>query len=207
VATAVGLLVAFDAVDAYTALDPGRWPWQLYLIACLIATIRYIRQRRPEPERHVLRVHHIVFLLVPLLVVANGLTPYLELKTAYGWNMYANLRTVDGDSNHFVIRSTVPLTDEQADLVEIISTDDPGLAGYADNQYALTWTQLRTYLSDRPDVRITYVRGNATVSLQHASDRPELVEPVPIWREKLLLFRAVDLSSPERCRPLFGPVR
>ena len=30
------------------------------------------------------------------LVVANGLTPYLELKTAYGFNMYANLVTVAG---------------------------------------------------------------------------------------------------------------
>ena len=207
VPTTVGLLVALDAVDARTALDLGWWPWHLYLIACLVATLRYLRQRRPEPERGALRVHHAVFLLVPLLVVANGLTPYLELKTAYGWNMYANLRTVDGDSNHFVVRSTLPLTDEQADLVRIISTDDPGLALYAANDYALTWTQLRSYLSDRPGVRITYARGNATVALVHAADRPELVEPIAIWREKLLLFRAVDLDSPERCVPLFGPAR
>ena len=207
VPTTVGLLVALDAIDAVGALDLGWWPWNLYLIACLVATLRYLRQRRPEPERGALRVHHVVFLLVPLLVVANGLTPYLELKTAYGWNMYANLRTVDGDSNHFVVRSTLPLTDEQADLVRIISTDDPGLNLYAQNDYALTWTQLRSYLADRPGVRITYARGNATVALVHASDQPELVEPVPVWREKLLLFRAVDLESPERCVPLFGPAR
>ena len=53
-------------------LDLGWWPWHLYLIACLVATLRYLRQRRPEPERGALRVHHAVFLLVPLLVVANG---------------------------------------------------------------------------------------------------------------------------------------
>ena len=41
------------------------------------------------------------------LVVANGLTPYLELKTAYGFNMYANLVTVAGESNHFVVRDTL----------------------------------------------------------------------------------------------------
>lgn len=33
-------------------------------------------------------------LLVPVLVVFNGLTPYLELKTGFGWNMHSNLRTV-----------------------------------------------------------------------------------------------------------------
>jgi hypothetical protein len=207
VPTVVGLLVAADVVDARTALDLGWWPWQLYAIACLVATVRYLRQRRPQPEAGMLRPHHVLFLLVPLLVVANGLTPYTEVKTGYGWNMYANLRTVDGDSNHFVIRQTVPLTDEQADLVRIISTDDPGLGLYADRGYALTWTQLRIYLSDHPDVRITYARGNERVALRHAADRPELVEPVPLWREKLLLFRAVDLESPERCVPLFGPAR
>jgi hypothetical protein len=45
------------------------------------------------------------------------------------------------------------------------------------------------------------------VALHRASDDPELVEPLPEWREKLQLFRAVDLSSPERCVPAFGPAR
>lgn len=207
VPAAVGVLVAVDAVDAGTALDLGWWPWHLYSLLCIVATLRYLRQRRPEPEPGALRPHHVAFLLVPLLVVANGFTPYTEVKTGYGWNMYANLRTVDGDSNHFVIRRTVPLTDEQADLVRIISTDDPGLAQYGERGYALTWTQVRIYLSDHPDVRITYARGNEVVAVRRASDRPALVESVPVWREKLLLFRSVDLSSPERCAPAFGPAR
>lgn len=204
---AVGVVVAVDAMDARTALDVGWWSWQVYWLVCIVATLRYLRQRRPRPEPGALRPHHVAFLLIPLLVVANGLTPYTEVKTGYGWNMYANLRTVDGDSNHFVIRSTLPLTDEQADLVRIISTDDPGLDRYAERRYALTWTQARIYLSEHPEVRIAYARGNEVVALRHAADRPELVEAVPLWREKLLLFRAVDLSSPERCVPVFGPAR
>ena len=179
----------------------------------IVATLRYLDQRR-RPRPATLRPHHAVFLLVPLLVVANGLTPYLELKTGFGWNMYANLRTVDGDSNHLIVRRTLPLTDEQADLVEIVDTDDPGLVRYGAHGYALTWTQLRTYLADHPDVRITYAAGQrARGAARHASDRPELVAPVPVWQEKLLLFRAVDLESPERCVPvvrartLTGPVR
>ena len=104
-------------------------------------------QRPASDPRSALRPHHVaVPRWCPLLVFANGLTPYLELKTGYGWNMYANLRTVDGESNHLVVRRTLPLTDEQADLVRIIATDDPGLAAYEVRDYALTWQQFRIYL-------------------------------------------------------------
>ena len=58
------------------------------------------------------------------VVVANGLTPYLELKTAYGFNMYANLVTVAGESNHFVVRDTLPLTDVQDHLLSVVETED-----------------------------------------------------------------------------------
>jgi len=202
-----GLAVAADLLEPRTALDLGWWPWQVWAVACVVATLRYLGQRPPAPAPSSLRPHHALFLLVPLLVVGNGLTPYLELKTGFGWNMYANLRTVDGDSNHFIVRRTLPLTDEQADVVRIISTDDPGLASYAARDYALTFTQLRIYLAAQPDVRLTYERRGARVSVQRAGDRPELVAPVPTWREKLQLFRAIDERSPERCVPTFGPAR
>jgi hypothetical protein len=205
--TLAGLAVAFDVLDPRQALLVGWWPWQLCAVALIGASLRFLDQRPPAPLAGALRPGHVAFLLVPLLVVANGLTPYLEVKTAYGWNMYANLRTVDGDSNHLVVRRTVPLTDAQADLVHIADTDDPGLAAYEHQDYALTWQQLRVYLSEHPDVRIRYRRGSAHVSLAHASDDPELVEPLPLWQEKLQLFRAVDQRSPERCRPTFGPAR
>ena len=151
VPAAVGLLVAADAVDAAACAGA-----RLVAVAALLSSPASSRRcaisasgaRRPSAARSGRTTSS--SLLVPLLVVANGLTPYLEVKTAYGWNMYANLRTVDGDSNHFVVRSTLPLTDEQADLVRIISTDDPGLTLYAEGGYALTWTQLRIYLSDLP---------------------------------------------------------
>ena len=203
----VGLGVVLERFDANEALELGWASWQLCIVAVVVATVRYLGQRPPAPLTRALRPHHAAFLLVPLLVVGNGLTPYLELKTGYGWNMYANLRTVDGESNHLVLRRTLPLTDKQADLVRIISTDDPGLARYATQDYALTWRQLRTYLADRPEVRITYERAGSTFALARAGDLPELVEPVPAWREKLQLFRAIDLQDPERCVPAFGPAR
>jgi hypothetical protein len=202
---AAALLVALDALDAHQALLVGWWPWQVFAVAAVAATVTFLRQHR-APAADPLRPHHALFALVPLLVVLNGLTPYLELKTGYGWNMYANLRTVDGDSNHLIVRRTLPLTDEQADPVEILSSSDPELQRYTDG-YALTWRQLRTYLARHPDVAITYRRAGATVALHRADERPELVEAQPAWREKVQLFRAIDLREPTRCVPTFGPAR
>lgn len=202
----VGLLVVLDALRVDVARDVGWLPFQVYAAATISAAITYLRQHRTAAQVR-LRPHHALFAVVPLLVVANGLTPYLELKTGYGWNMYANLRTVDGESNHFVVRRTLPLTDEQADVVEIIRSSSPELQSYARTGYGLTWRQLRMYLSRHPEVAITYQRGNKVVGLHRAADDPELVAPVPGWREKVQLFRAVDLEEPERCVPTWGPAR
>jgi hypothetical protein len=202
----VGLLVVLDGLRVDLARDVGWLPFQVYAAATIVATATYLRQHR-TPAIVRLRPHHVLFALVPLLVVANGLTPYLEVKTGYGWNMYANLRTVDGESNHFIVRRTVPLTDEQADVVEIIRSSSPELEDYARTGYGLTWRQLRMYLSRHPDVSITYQRGHKVVGLHRAADDPELVAAVPEWREKVQLFRAVDLEDPVRCVPLWGPAR
>lgn len=201
------LLVALDVLTRDDALEAGWWPWQAASIVLIVAVLRFVwcPLARSEPSRLV--PHHVLFAVVPVLVVLNGLTPYLELKTGFGWNMYANLRTVDGETNHLIVPRTLALTDVQADVVEIVSTDDPALAGYGDRRYGLTWQQLRSYLSRHPDVQLTYRLHGELVTLERASDDPELVSPLPLWQEKLQLFRAVDLQSPERCVPAFGPAR
>jgi hypothetical protein len=198
--TLVGLLVAVDALSADGAMDVGWWLWQLAAVGTIAVTIRLLRQA-PGSSAVRLLPYHPLYALVPLLVVANGLAPYLELKTADAWNGYSNLATVDGDTNHLVLPRTVPVTDEQADLVHILDTNDPLLSAYRTKGLAMTWDELRDRLSERPEVSITYRRGARLVALEHASDDPELVAPRPLWREKLLPFRPVDLADPERCEP------
>ncbi|MFL6204135.1 MAG: hypothetical protein ACJ739_02175 [Acidimicrobiales bacterium] len=207
VAVLAGLNVVFDSVTPHRALVLGWTPWQVYAVGLLVAVVLYLRQRPAVPDPQALRVGHVVFLLLPLVVVANGLTPYLELKTGYAWNMYANLRTVDGETNHYLVPRTFPLTDVQADLVEILDSDDPVLVAYGQADRVLPWMTLRSYLSDHPRTRLSYHRGNATVSVAHAYEDPELVRPLPLWQEKLQLFRAVDDAPPEDCQPTFGAAR
>lgn len=144
-------------------------------------------------------------LLAPALALLNGLTPYLEIKTAYGWNMYANLRTVGGESNHFLVRATLPLTSAQKDLVRVLASSDPGLRYYADAGYDLTWDRFRDYLSRRPDASVTYRYRGEIVHVARAGAVPGLAVPLPEWRRRLLLHRAVDASGTERCLTGFGP--
>jgi hypothetical protein len=206
------LLVAVAVLDrpqgaASRLLSAGHLLWRVYALVMLVAVVRYVLTERPVAVPGALRVASPMLLVVPLLVVANGLTPYLEVKTAYGWNMYANLRTVDGETNHYLVPRTLPLTNVQSDIVTIVASDDPVLRGYGSADYALTFRELRIYLSKHPSVGLTYVRHDERITVAHASDRPELVEPVPVWQDKLFLFRAVDLREHERCVPAFGPAR
>lgn len=142
--------------------------------------------------------------VVVLLTVVNGLTPYTEIKTAYSFNMYANLVTSQGESNHYVVRSTWPLRDGYEGPVEIIESSDDGLEAYRDEGYLVAYPQLRRYLSTRPDVGLTYRRDGEVTVLAQVSLRPELVDPGPWWW-RFFPLRAIDTRNPPLCQAAFLP--
>jgi hypothetical protein len=206
------LLVAVAVLDrpqgaASRLLSAGHLLWRVYALVMLVAVVRYVLTERPVAVPGALRVASPMLLVVPLLVVANGLTPYLEVKTAYGWNMYANLRTEGGKTNHLIVPRTFQLTHVLDDVVRIDATSDAALRSYTAAGYGLAFRQLRAYLARHPDVSLTYTRHGRQTSVAHAADDPRLVDPLPTWQEKLFLFRAVDLQRRERCMPAFGPAR
>lgn len=144
-------------------------------------------------------------LVVPALVVLNGLLPYFELRTGYVYTMYSNLRMVDGKSNHLIVRSSFPLVNRQANLVKVVASSDQGLGLYATSNYLLPWDSFRAYLAENPDVAVTYERGGQNYVINRASDYPELVILPPLLARKLLAMRAVDGSVEPRCQDAFLP--
>jgi hypothetical protein len=136
------------------------------------------------------------------LTFLNGLTPYTEVKTAYGFNMYANLQTAGGESNHFLIRRTLTVRDGYEGPVAIVSSSDRGLEEYARLQYLVAYPQLRQYLSTRPDVSLTYVRDGETIRLGRAADQPDFTARGPWWW-RFLPLRAIDRLTPPRCQDIF----
>ena len=99
--------------------------------------------------------------VVVATVVANGISPYLEIKTVGSFNMYANLVTVAGDTNHLVVRRTLHLRDAQNDLLEVVESNDPALGTYAEKGYLVPEPNLLDYLARHPEVEVVVRDGDA----------------------------------------------
>lgn len=139
--------------------------------------------------------------LVALVAVLNGLTPYTEVKTAYSFNMYANLVTAGGESNHFIFRRTLPLRSGYALPIEIIKSSDPGLEAYQDEGYLIAEPQFRRYLADHPDVSVTFQHAGSMVILDPGSES-RYNDPGPWWW-RFFPLRAIDTRNPPRCQAAF----
>lgn len=181
--------------------------WIACDLAVLLLVLRFLRRPNlgPVTARAARQPSPALLLVVPALAVLNGLSPYLELKSGYGWNMYSNLDTVNGQTNHLLVPRTMALSKVQGDLVRIEATDDPGLGLYVTERYDIPFRQLRAYLSSRPGVSLVYQRAGQRRIADPAANDPELVRPVPDWEQKVQPFRAVDRSKPSRCQPTFLP--
>lgn len=159
-------------------------------------------------------------LVVPVLAVLNGLTPYVGVKTGNSWNMYSNLETADGYENGLLVPVVWRWTHRQDDLVRIIGSSDPVLDGYARNGYLVPMTNLRDYLSRSGPVSLRFVRleaadggaesgaaNGSVVQVDDSSAAPELSRPLSSWERRLFAYRVVDTEQPARCQDSYLPLR
>jgi hypothetical protein len=134
---------------------------------------------------------------VPALLVFDGLTPYLGLKTETAFAMYSNLRTEGDETNHLIWRHRLDLADYQRDLVRIIDSNDDVLEADAKLGPEVPYYTIRKRVADlvrsgKHGIRVTYVRGGNTIRLDRAETVPELAA-MPSWLErKTLRFRTID---------------
>lgn len=207
-----GLVAAAVAVVAVAG--PDRWEvvrplrqvgvavWMALGVGVLVMVVLAIRDEPGGDDRPLVgSLTSRWLMVVPFVALLNGLTPYLEVKTGVGWNMYANLSVVDGDSNHYVVRAGLPLTDGHGRLVRIIETDDAGLTFYA-RGWLLPERQLLDYLADRDGVSATGIVDGQRLTYQGGDGGAR-----PTWQQKFQVFRAVDPVGPTACQPAFGPAR
>ena len=214
----VGLLVAVDAGRRRRPRSTvGWWPWQLYAVACVVATAalpapataRRRRAARSSP-------HHMLFAAraAPRGRQRAHAVPRAEdrLRLEHVRQPPHGRRRLEPlpRPRHLPAhrRAGRPRADRRTrrsrPLGPLRATTATRLTGAAAH---LPRPSTRTCGS--PTARGSAAGGRCA----HASDDPELVEPVPAWREKLLLFRAVDLRvagalrAHVRARTLTGPVR
>jgi hypothetical protein len=212
-ATVTGLVLVAQWIGrgelAYFVFSEGRmFIWYVFDATIVLGVAMWLARHRGQAlERpFALRGNGPIWLaVIPVLLVLNGLLPYFELRTAYAFNMYSNLRMVGGSSNHFIVRSSLPLSGRQADLVKVVASNDPSLSLYATDNYLLPWDSLRAYLAKRPDDAILYDRGGKRYLVNPASRYSELVTAPSLLVQKLLALRAVDGSDKARCQDVFLP--
>lgn len=207
------LALACAVLVVVIASGPEEWPappvlravgltvWVLYGLGALLLAVTAIRRVAPL-GRLVPTRPPLVLLAVPVFAVVNGLTPYLEVKTGASWNMYSNLAVVDGDSNHLLVRSGLPLTDAHDRLVEIVTADGVDMGFYIGTDWRLPERMLEDHLAATPGA---VVHGRLDGRVQRFTS--EGSEARPAWQRKLQVFRAVDGVGPVSCQAFFGLAR
>jgi len=135
-----------------------------------------------------------------VLVILNGLSPYLGLKTQSDFTMYSNLQTEAGHWNHELLPEGMRVFHFQDHLVRIVASSDPELAEAADRDREWVLFALRDWANDHPDASLTYELDGTVHTAPHVGDDPVLGDaPNPVL-SKLFLFRDVPPASGNSCR-------
>ena len=148
-----------------------------------------------------------VLLLLPGLVLLNGLSPYLGLKTRTAWQMYSNLNL---SPLIILIIILIPYSLDVggflADSVRILATSDPVLCAqaYVQTGRRITWFELRRLCrASIQSSELTYTRPGPRVPQGRLGRRRKTHrEKAPAGGEcleKLLIFRPLGATSAGVC--------
>jgi hypothetical protein len=129
--------------------------------------------------------------LGPLLIVLNGLSPYLGLKTEHSFTMFSNLQTEGDQWNHLFMPRWLRIFDLQDELVAVLETNDERLRAVRERGDRLIYFELHRYLSEHPEVGVTFEHAGRRISIERVADHPEISVPPSLLARKLLAFRDV----------------
>ncbi len=187
-----------------TMRETVRMIWVLYFVALLAIFVRALRRVNPVAatrafDRGTLPLA--VAAVFPALLLLNGMSPYLGLKTEASFAMFSNLRT-EVVSNHLFIPPSLKVAGYQEDLVQIHASSDPQLARMAERGRQMTWFDFHT-LTRRLDgsTSVSFTRGGVRHDIERLGAVPVLDDGPTAIPRRLLHFRVVEpLDRPMPCR-------
>ncbi|WP_080578872.1 thiol-disulfide oxidoreductase [Sinorhizobium fredii] len=135
--------------------------------------------------------------VLPGLFFLSCLSPYLGLKTESSINMFSNLHTEGGATNHLLFSSPPYLFKYQNEVVKIVDSSEPYLVQQSrDGKYHILH-EIKKQLRWKPEAWVTYVKDGETVTRATAAT---LADEMPsLLERKLLIFKLVDFSRPKVC--------
>jgi hypothetical protein len=228
ITVAVGL-AHVGAASSPLSLHMVNLAWLGYGLAATVAFgTAVVRSKRfVAPPSPILRFAVPVLAVVPLLLIVNGATPHLGIRNTLAFAMYSNLRTEGGRTNHLFLPATLQMFDHERDLVTIVSSSDPVLAGLSRRQWsgsgyfysyvvgardlpkdqAPAWRLPYLGLRDRittlkesgaRNVRVVYERAGVVRELESAEREPDLAT-ASVLERKLLFMRAIPETDRVYC--------
>ncbi len=129
--------------------------------------------------------------LALLLVVANGMAPYLGLKTGVAYTMFSNLRTESGYENHLFMPVALRVFPYQNESVLILASSEPKLQKLANANERLLLHDLRNRASKFPNASLRYEHAGQEYLTAKISKDPLIGKPLKAWESKLLFFRTI----------------
>lgn len=170
--------------------------WTAYSIFFCYCFIRFLLFRKIAPDfgTSKFQLAHWSFIILPLIVFLNGTCPYIGLKTESSYAMFSNLRTEGDVPNHFIVPASVQIFDYQKDVVEIISSTDPGLQKLASENKALVLFEFSNYIKAKRPEKVEYLLNG-----QRETYPSSKVREYPYVLSKLMKFRPFKTSDAQPC--------
>ncbi|HEV2819506.1 MAG TPA: hypothetical protein VGW11_03270, partial [Solirubrobacteraceae bacterium] len=131
------------------------------------------------------------------LLVLNGLSPYLGLKTESSFTMFSNLKTEGGYWNHAFIPEAVKVFPYQDQLVRVTDSNDPVLERRSGGQTLIVRFELERYLRLRPQTRATFVAVDGDRETTRTARPSAAGSPATPLLDKVAKFR--DVRPPRGC--------
>ena len=102
----------------------GRWVlWLCYAsVLCVLVAVAVTGAPRPRAWLPAGSQRSFVW-IVPVLIVLNGVTPVLGLKTRTAWQMYSNIRLEPDASNHVLFGRSLDVMGAFRDPVSVVAAE------------------------------------------------------------------------------------
>lgn len=198
VVLALGAAMSGAALPAGLFLAAGHVVWFVAGTLVVLGWLAVHLVQRPVPVEPSTGVRWTVPAAVLVaVVVANGLTPYLQLKTGYGWNMYSNLRVVDDTTNHLLVPA-IDLRGGYDELFSVVEASDPAVAAYALTGARLPREQLVDWVARTPGASVT---ARTSTGEQVVLEHDTAAREVPAWVTRVAPLRPVV----DTCLLSYGP--
>lgn len=135
--------------------------------------------------------------LVPglLLILVNGASPYLGLKTGVVYTMYSNLRTEDGFENHLFIPKALRVFSFQDAPVQVLESTAQELQRVSDRNEALVFFDFQGRAYRNAEASVRYRHHGTVVDVARIGDDSTLGSPPDRLLSKLLYFRPIETGD------------